>query len=298
VESALWDAVKSSSVPIEIRAYLNRYPAGKFAKEALARLTQLQPPPPVPAIVTAALQADPATAEADQAAVDRRTDEILANLQTGPGPGQLVKAATGAASRLAVANNKTSFSVGDRWRYQVVDRFKGEVVRNYSNSIDSMGAEGELVVNKGGQRWDAQGNMRYSRSADRERTYSDSYLNRPPRLQAGAKTELNFEVDHKFTDGRTQKEQVKGTMQVKAQEIVKTPAGEFRAWRVEIEGFWQIQNTSSRGRWVFTGWYVPELRAYVAYDDESRNANGSINRTDRHELTSFTVRGAENFAQR
>jgi hypothetical protein len=64
-----------------------------------------------------------------------------------------------------------------------------------------------------------------------------------------------------------------------------------------MDGFWQLQNAASRGRWAFTGWYVPELRTYVAFDDESRNANGSINRIDRHELTSFSVRGAENLAQ-
>ncbi len=43
VESALWDAVKGSSLPIEIRAYLNRYPSGRFAADATARLAQLQP---------------------------------------------------------------------------------------------------------------------------------------------------------------------------------------------------------------------------------------------------------------
>jgi hypothetical protein len=51
-------------------------------------------------------------------------------------------------------------------------------------------------------------------------------------------------------------------------------------------------------RWVFTGWYVPELRNYVAHDEESRNSNGTINRLERHELTSFSVHGSESLASR
>lgn len=200
--------------------------------------------------------------------------------------------------RPVIASNQAGFTVGDRWRFQVVDKFKGEVVRNYSTRIDGVTPDGDLVLNKGVLRWDAHGNLRYSRSSSRESMYSPGYLSIPPLLSPGARTELTFAIDKKFTDGRQEKEQNKATMVVKNQEKIKTPAGEFMAWRVEIDDFWQIENSASRGKWSFTGWYVPELRSYVAFDDESRNANGSINRIDRHELTSFSVRGAENLAQR
>jgi len=206
--------------------------------------------------------------------------------------------ATVKPSPAAMPSNPKGFAVGDRWHFQVVDKFKGEVVRNYSNRIDRVTPDGDLVLNKGALRWDASGNLRFTRSASRESAYSAGYISIPPNLNAGAKTELIFDVDRTFTDGRKEKEQDKGTMLVKGQEKIKTPAGEFMAWRVEKEGFWQTQNATSRGRWTFTGWYVPELRTYVAFDDESRNANGSINHIDRHELTSFSVRGAENLAQR
>ncbi len=197
-------------------------------------------------------------------------------------------------ARPAMASNQTGFTVGDRWRFQVVDKFKGEVVRNYSNSIDSVTPDGDLVLNKGGLRWDAHGNLRYTRSSSRESAYSPGYRNIPPLLNPGARTELAYEIDKRFTDGCQEKERNKATMLVTSQERIKTPAGEFTAWRVEIDGFWQIENSAARGRWVFTGWYVPELRSYVAFDDESRHANGSLNHID----TSFSVRGAEHLAQR
>lgn len=284
LEAVLWDAVKGSSLPIEIRAYLNRYPSGNFAAEARARLAQLQPAPqavamsaPTAPAAVAVTNAPPVAATTVAAA---KVNAVQVAAQTGDAHG---------------------FAAGDRWRFQVVDKFKGEVVRNYVNTVDRVQADGSIVLNQGAMRWDAQGNLRYARGADRERSLSNGFVNIPAVLKVGAKTALNFESDHKFTDGRIGKEQVKGTMVVKDQEKIKTPAGEFTAWRVEIESFGTMQIVGGNPgayRWLFTGWYVPELRVYVAYDDESRNSNGSFNRRDRHELTSFSVRGAENLAQR
>ena len=200
--------------------------------------------------------------------------------------------------RPTLPSNSAGFTLGDRWRYQVADKEKGEVVRNYARQVSAVQADGSLVLNDGAVRWDAKGNTRFDRNAERERVYSAGFIQVPPALHAGAKVDLNFEVDKKFSDGRTEKEQDTGTMLVKGQEKVKTPAGEFTAWRVEIDVVWKIQNTGDSGRWLFTGWYAPQLHAYVAFDDESRKANGKINRRDRHELTSFSVNGAESLAQR
>ena len=234
-----------------------------------------------------------------QTEIDKRTEEILARLaSSGPGPGQLVKPAKATPARPAAQSNHAGFTVGDRWRYQVVDKFKGEVVRNRVESIDQLSPDGTLILNKGHMRKDASGNLRYSKGSDRARTFSAAYINIPPVLQKGAKTDLNYEIDVQFTEGKTAIEVGKGSMTVKGQESVKTPAGDFTAWRVEMDILGWTRDTAGSYRWLFTGWYVPELRNYVAFDDESRNSNGSINRRERHELTSFSVRGAENLASR
>ena len=324
LELALWDAVRRSSDPVEIRVYLNRYPQGKFALEARTRLELLQPasvagapakktaaPEPPPSAVTSAtsdasrVRHDEAAARADvdrhteeQAAIERRTAEILSSLVTGPGQGQLVSATPVRPPRPPPASNSAGFTVGDRWRFQVVDRFKGEVVRNEVATIERIQSDGTLILNGGRFRWDARGNPRYSRSADRERTYSPDFTYVPPHLQAGARTPLNYEVDQRLPDGSTSKENAKGTMVVKGQEKVRTPAGEFSAWRVEIDVVGSTSNRPGSFRWLFTGWYVPELRAYVASDDEVRGADQAFIRRDRHELTSFSVRGADGLAQR
>jgi hypothetical protein len=324
LEMALWDAVRSSRDPVEIRVYLNRYPEGRFATEARARLAQWSPPPapgkasaldsapqPPPSAVAAATGSPsprlpeggtaPAAAEfpnADQAAIDRRTAEILATLVSGPGPGQLVAPVPGKPARPPAASNSAGFTVGDRWRFQVVDRFKGEVVRNEVATVERVQPDGTLVLNGGRLRWDARGNPRFVRAGDRERTYSADFVYVPPHLQAGARTVLNYEIAQERAGAPAENEKAKGAMVVKGQETVRTPAGEFTAWRVEIDVLGSTLNKAGGYRWLFTGWYVPELRAYVAYDDEVRGADQAFIRRDRHELTSYAVRGAEGLLPR
>jgi Caspase domain len=309
VENALWDAVKNSSVPIELRAYLNRYPTGRYAADARARLSQLQSTSVVVAAapVGAAAVVKPAQVEItkptppdlpneDQAAVDRRTQELLAGLGAGFGK---IPAAVGITPvvRPAALSNQFGYTVGDRWRYQKVDKFKGEVVENFAVQVDQIQTNGEMSINRGASVWTADGDVKYSRNPERERFYS-GFKQYPAVLQAGAKTSFDYQIDSKFPDGRKWKEVSSAVMVVKGQEKVKTPAGEFDAWRVELEVFWRIEGGDSRGRYTQVSWYVPQLRRYVAWDEESRNANGSFNRRDRYELTSFSVRGAENMALR
>ena len=174
VESALWDAVKGSSLPIEIRAYLNRYPSGRFAADANARLAQLQPG------VAPTLEKAPIPLPAPAMAAPARI----------------------APPRPAPVTTSAGFTLGDKYRYQVTDKFRGEVVRNYAQSIDKQLGNGTLAINGGSQRWDALGNPRYTKSTDQERIFSAAYVYVPPILQAGAKTPLDYEVEHKFTDGR------------------------------------------------------------------------------------------------
>lgn len=260
LEAALWDAVKGSQVPAELRAYLNRFPQGQFAAEAVSRLAKLQPAPAAASARVPALPGMPASAPA--------------------------------ALRPAGA-----YQIGDRWRFQIVDKFKGEVVGNYARSVDAVLPDGTLVLNKGSVRWSALGNLQYDRTPERERTFSAGYISIPAVLKAGAKTTLSYQVDKKYANGHVEKEHGEGTMVVKAQEVISTPAGEFTAWRVVTDLFWQTQGTNSQGRWASTGWYVPALRSYAAFDNESRRANGTFIRRERHELTSYAVRGAEHLAQ-
>jgi hypothetical protein len=182
--------------------------------------------------------------------------------------------------------------VGDRWRYQIVDKFKGEVTTNYGVQIDTLLQGGDIGVNRGGQIWNSKGEFKYIRNADRERFFKN-FTWYPEKLEVGYKQSTEYEVESKYTGSPRQvKEMSKQTMIVRGQETVRTPAGEFLAWKIDRDVWWQTSEGGS-GNFKATGWYVPALRRYVAIDEEVRNRNGSIERRERHELTSYSVRGAD-----
>jgi hypothetical protein len=284
-EKILWEAVRDSSQPIEVSIYLSRYPEGVFAAAARARIAALTTPSARPG-VPPEHRPDP-----------ENTAGQAPTLQVSMRPPQ--------------KTNKNGFRTGDRWRYQVVDKFKGDVVRNYVSTVDDVLPDGSLRINAGQMQWDAQGNPLHDSSNESEASYS-GYLLVPPTLQSGARTPLSYEITRKSNGRFVSKDTGKGSMTVKGREKIKTPAGEFNAWRVEIEIYGSSDGDVNRPasgvltwRRTMTGWYVPELRSYAAYEEEIRTSTGyqsgstaTFAQRERHELTSYSVSGADDLAQR
>ena len=385
-EAALWNAVKESTQPLELRVYLNRYPGGKFADVALARLDQLQlaateqakaEASRKAAAQRAAVEADQkaaaerarveasqkaaseraaaeanqqaaaervaadaarkqaaerataeaarkqaaeraaaeaarneaaqrATAEANerasiQAAIDKRTQELLLSLTAPAAASGATKPAPGAPGRPLAISNKIGFTVGDRWRYQVVDKWRGEVVRNQSFRVDKVLPNGDMEWNNGSILLTPEGSRRQTSPAATEVfTYNPQLEWFPRELRVGYQQNIKFTIGRK-TDAFETVEVHQGTLAVTGKEKVKVPAGEFEAYRIvrDTEFSGQKLDPSERwfGYWRSVFWYVPELRNYVAYDQEVR-IGGRLATRERHELTSFSVRGAEDLAQR
>ena len=274
VETALWEAVRTSELALEVRAYLGRYPNGRYADLARQRLAQLQP-----ALVTTA-----------------------APLPLPALPTQRVSTAT-APTKPPGASNKLGFTTGDRWRYQNVDKYKGEVVANFSYSVDKILPNGDMAWNKGNIVTSPEGNFRRDvNNSFERRDYSQQADMVPNELRAGYKQDVRFTVTaRRGADNFEFTEEYKGTLTVKGKEKIRVPAGEFEAYKVErITDFSGVQ-TNGNGRWyghnTVIGWYVPELRNFVARDHEHRVGSSPPTR-ERVELTSFSVRGAETLAQR
>lgn len=274
VETALWEAVRTSELALEVRAYLGRYPNGRYADLARQRLAQLQP-----ALVTTAAPLPPPAL-----------------------PTQRVSTAT-APTKPPGASNKLGFTTGDRWRYQNVDKYKGEVVANFSYSVDKILPNGDMAWNKGNIVTSPEGNFRRDvNNSFERRDYSQQADMVPNELRAGYKQDVRFTVTaRRGADNFEFTEEYKGTLTVKGKEKIRVPAGEFEAYKVErITDFSGVQ-TNGNGRWyghnTVIGWYVPELRNFVARDHEHRVGSSPPTR-ERVELTSFSVRGAETLAQR
>ena len=361
-EAALWNAVKDSKLPLELRVYLSRYPIGKFASAALARLDQLQLAATEQANAEASRKAaaERATAEASQKAaaerarveasqksaaervaaearqkaaaervaaearkkeatdralaeaneqaalqlaIDKRTAELLASVASKPGAAQPDAKVPAKPARPAVASNKAGFTVGDRWRYQMVDKWKKEVVSNFSRQVNGINSDGSIKLEGGAVEWAADGaikTLRFTNGYLRE--FSPAQQLFPSTLQAGFSQAFKYHVVWREPDGRNGTEERDGTLKVLAKEKVTVPAGEFEAWKIEISGYANGTNLSTQApyvsKFINTVWYVPALRNYVANDLEWRDQRGKLNYFERHELTSFSVRGAENLAQR
>ena len=316
LEAALWDVVKTSSLSIEVRAYLNRYPAGRYAADAKVRLAQLQitslaantaatalpsaqqadkrptTAPNSSAIASPQIAADKQETPQDlNAVLDRRTQELLTELSAAP--------TRPLATTLVPASNSAGFTVGDRWRYQTVDKFKQEVVNNWARNIEAINPDGTLKLNGGLVGWSAKGDVSFLRENKTKyfREYSPPLKQLPDSLAIGYTEPLKISRVWVNEDGVNGIEEWSGTSKVLGKEQVKVPAGEFLALKIERSGFINGKNLTANSAYVDKFkevlWYVPALRNYVAFDSEVRTSYGQIRSTNRHELTSYSVRGAD-----
>lgn len=234
-----------------------------------------------------------------QAALDQRTDELLKQLAaTMPGTqsSPLATAPT-AATRPSAASNSFGFTVGDRWRYQTVDRFKKEVVDNWSRQIESIQADGSLRLNGGRVAWSSKGGIqRLDGTTGRTRIFSPDFQYVPDQLRDGWQQPIKHTLTWRNEDGQNGVEEREGKLKVLGRERVTVPAGSFDAWKIEMSGDGKGKNLVSNSNYYVTfkevWWYAPELRNFVAAEYEQRS-NGRIESYTRNELTSFSVRGAD-----
>ena len=229
----------------------------------------------------------------DQAEVDRRTAELLAGLQGSSSLAALV--------RPARARNSAGFTVGDKWRFQQVDQFKQEVVKNWERRVTAIAADGSINMNDGRIQAAPDGTVRsVSSGAEASTDYSTGYKRLPSKLVEGLSEDIHYAKTWREA-GQSAIDDTQATIKVLGREKVKVPAGEFDAWKIQIRGTIDRKslpkNTWSHGTFTEVYWYVPDLRHFVASEYDLRWGN-KIDRHERNELTSFSVRGADHLAQR
>ena len=326
VEQAFWDSVKDSATPADLQAFLRRYPNSRHAASAQQRLQALSPPPspvqaarppaPSPAPVAQApanfslpeagprqsAQADaavlaalssPSAAQSVKPNTEALWPEAAPRLGVGARPIGWTPTAPSTVPKPAPASTANGYSVGDRWNFQVVDKWRGEVVRNYSTNVKQVLADGNWLTG-GGTLMDPLARVLESpRSESQARTLYKPYQ---PRwwedMQVGQRRKLEYQIEVLSAEGDSTLRQVVADIQVKARETVRVPAGEFEALRIEMDSAVDSRRGSQRwsNRWLHTYWYVPQLRYYAAMDIEVRSQTGQLERRDREELTSFEQR--------
>ncbi|MDD0839607.1 caspase family protein [Curvibacter sp. HBC61] len=324
LEQSMWALVKDSPHMLDLKAFLARFPKGAHAAEAQARLAKLSAelkpvaavptPTPVPVPAPAPVLANPAAPSAPPVA----PAPVLAVAPppkpapaVTPAPAPVPVAATPAAAAPVAppvsspakppakaepdaATNPLGFRVGDRWSFQVVNKYKGEVISNLTRKITKVLPNGEMM--SGQALLTPNGNLRQMSNARyASRVFTDAELMVPAKLEPGHRQDFSYHEDVKQTDGREYEQDFQGTLVVKAQEKVTVPAGEFTAYRIERDATIRGVQKNGRDTWQMrqqiTAWYVPAIRSFVALDETLRSAQGGAPDLRRTELVSYELRG-------
>ncbi len=241
-------------------------------------------PSPVPVAAAAA----PAPAPVTTPAVDeraRRTDELLAELARSK---PTAPAAKPPAPGKAPQRNAQGYTVGDRWNYQVIDRQRGEVVRNYAVRVSRL-LDGGHWMSGSDAEFDEHGrSLRWVNPGGEKRWNTPHPLRWWPGMAVGEKRRFEIETGGEPPQGKPWRQKIESEARVVGIETVKVPAGEFKAWRIEHEGSIRAIDAYGYGTFKLTLWFLPDQHTWVASDYRS-NWNGQPNTDLREELTSYTL---------
>jgi hypothetical protein len=270
VEDELWTAVQDSREPSELRAYLKRYPDGRHAGAAKARLLSLVP--------STGSQPPPQTTAMSEA---QRPQQVF------PDPRH------DAATRPVLERNLGGYGIGDRWNMQVVDKWKGEVLRNSTKRIEAISDDGRIRFTNADLAAEP-----YLKLTDGLLAASENGFPAKPGaalwwsdMKVGESRTVNFSTTRRLSNGSVVPTSGSSELNYKGKERVKVPAGEFDAIKLESNGysdFVAVSGQNGRLRWQMAIWYVPELRYFAAYEVDTRFGTQLDNRF-RVELTSYQL---------
>jgi hypothetical protein len=344
LDDALWEAVKDSTQPAELGAYLRRFPAGRhaaLATQRLAAVTKLPDPvtatlgaAPAPLVATgsaalavsvaAPLSVAPAAALAPTlaalppaAAAPTPSAQTAADIITAPLPEVDPQESSRNERAIAESNrriaeivrwgdedtdrrpaeprrNANGFAEGDRWRWAVLDRQRGEYTGEVFWRIDGIEADGRLRVNDGAVELDPLGH-----SAFDNRGRQGSWVRwEPPMdvasvvaLPPGSKRDVAGLRTGRGPQGGTLRIDFSGSARHAGTERVTVRAGSFDAVRVDVSANGSYErNNGARGlvTWRLSYWFVPGMGLPVAWDLDER-IDGRLERRMRHELLAFDV---------
>ena len=240
-------------------------------------------------------QASKTAAAAASPAPKPRPADVAAPLKTPvPAPAAAPPTAAGPVAQTPapakVAINARGFAVGDNWNYQVIDRWRGEVIRNYATRVRHIEPDGGWV-SASGVRHDEFGRPTAYKGADGLKRINTPHSPRWwPDLKVGSSRRFDWEVSTALANGSTALNRHEGEARFVAVETVKVPAGEFQAQRFDYKGVNTAVGAAGRGTFAISTWFVPDIHTVVAVERES-TWNGKLDVREREELTSYTLSG-------
>lgn len=322
IDEALWSAVKDSSSSAELFAYLNRFPAGRYAKDARARLADLIAPAArpgstaAPASPAAGTPSTPGTAPGatNGRLSDAEVENVLRNTEQGERDREAAIVAAQARIDEIVTwgdvgtdrrpanpkRNAHAFTEGDRYRYRVLDQMSDRYTQDYLWRIDRIDADGSLWVNDGAQRFDARGQLRGGTDE-----FTGQWVDWQPVLplaavaaQPPAENALEYAVastvQWRDAQGRITKAALKGKLIGPQAQSIMTLAGLLETRR--LDAFLDGPAVRSTGEQVrvtlnLSWWFAPGAGLPVRMAVEERADDRLVRRT-LHDVTALDIFGA------
>lgn len=283
-ELATWERIKGSKKIEDWAGYLRAYPNGKFSEIAQIRLNRLlAPPPPVAPILEAKRAERPDLFEAKSAMRPEMMEEMR------PLRPEIMEAKTVAITseaQLPIAASQPpspysagiyplgrNYKLGDEISYRETDLLTGVEQKVIHLRVTLVDWDADRVeFNHGMWVCDTSGNLQKTGRLQ----YQLPVQMFPAELQVGKKWTTRFEPTGKGLAYDLE-------FRIPARELVRVPAGEFNAFRIEGRG-WGPEGQSIQA--IF--WVVPGLNAhYVKREFTVRRQAGKFARTERHELVAF-----------
>jgi hypothetical protein len=152
---------------------------------------------------------------------------------------------------------------GDTWRYLETDQRTNVKTRDIERRLVSL-ANGRWTGTENGGAYQVTPNLSLIESPNIKTTNGERNDIVFP-LQLGAKWSQKYSWSNLTSGGKGGFE---AEARVLSQEKIKTPAGEFDTFKVEIKGFWNNAVSGQNGRSTETYWYAPAVRNIVQRDFE------------------------------
>lgn len=150
---------------------------------------------------------------------------------------------------------------GDKRKYVVKERLTGLTKEEQVTEIVSVDAEAIVVSVNGYQ---ARVTREFNERDTQTHSNTDLRLLSFP-LSVGKTWTFKTDWKNKVANSSGNES---ADVKVAAFEKVRTPAGEFDAFRIESVGFWE-NNRGRRGRLARTLWFAPSVRTVVKYETDN-----------------------------
>jgi len=279
-EIAYWGRIRTSRNVEEWAEYLRRYPNGRFSEIAQARLGrllaaihQLKHPAAQPAPDRNRPETTPpgkSAAEVTSAQADELQEPLLKDGEAIVPPAVLAAVSHNpfSAGRFPLGRK---FTVGDRYAFRNSDLLTGIEERKFRNRVTRVDEDNDRVeCNHGKLVLDLMGNT--VENIDNKSDVPQQFF--PAELQVGKRWTSLQTIELKSGQFAGTIKKVELDVRIPVREIIRVPAGEFNAFRIEAQG-WSMGGGRSLKIEVKC-WVVPGINFFIRRERIKRRGNKLI----------------------